>query len=139
MPLPDQPETQLSAPEIAGIFTIAEIDKFTFSDIEAKKKYYLMNLYTFGSQEAIEQLSNLYSVMLTMLEKYFGKDEITATKINEANFYDLKTAIDVLVNEGIDDKEPIRLICEIGYKIYNEFIKRLGVALPTARIDKRLN
>ena len=60
--------------DIRGVYTIADIDKWNLARIDNAKTTYLMNLSTFNEQEAGDQLENLLSTMLTIMEKYFPRD-----------------------------------------------------------------
>ena len=123
-------EEESTSQEIRSVYTLADIDKFTLSQIENGKTQFLVNLNTFSGYKAREQLQDLFSIMQTMLEKYFDKELIEKKTIDGYNFYELKKAINRSTHLS-----TMRKASEIGFTIYNQFLKQIGVEIPTARAD----
>jgi hypothetical protein len=111
----------------------------TFFTIENSKNAILLNLNNTNLTIVIEQLLDLFSLMSSMMEKYFSKETIAAQKISVDgigySFYDLIAIIPI----ARDNRILIRKICELAYTNYNIIIKPL-IALPTSRnnVKKKL-
>jgi hypothetical protein len=129
--------------DIRGVYTIADIDKWNLARIDNAKTTYLMNLSTFNEQEAGDQLENLLSTMLTIMEKYFPRDKIMNRTIHigavDLNFYELRREVsNIKQRKNLSNKkEYYKTIAESAFSIYNSYVKALGLELPTTKIKKK--
>jgi hypothetical protein len=121
---------------IQGVYNISEIDKFSIAKIEDVKNSFFLTFNTLKIDKIASQLQDLSSDMLQVIEKYYEPEDIaknTLTISDETyNFYDLKELISY---EDYMDRDTLRTIAEKLFFIYNQYIKQLGVELPTARIN----
>lgn len=125
-------------PKIEGIFSKDQIDTNAFYKIEEFKNTLLMDIDQLTPQERIDKLTNLFSLMETKLRKYFDddtiKDEKYHTEYGDYSFLEAQTTI-----SEATDLDTIRDICSIGFTCYERLMKKIGVAIPTIKKDKRKN
>jgi hypothetical protein len=90
----------------------------------------------YGTTELIDQLKDLLSVMRSMLEKYFSREEIASCDPTKgSNIYKLNALLNVL--DETDDKEIIRKIAELCFNVYNHFARLLNMALPVSKSNPK--
>jgi hypothetical protein len=120
-------DQEIQEGKVQGIYTLKDVDVFTFQEIEAAKNNLLVNLSKVSIGETIPQLQDLFSAMQTMLEKYFDVETIAKQRTNKLSFYDIKD--DITEAQSIED---LRESCEIAYTNYNIIMKPL-MSIPTTK------
>jgi hypothetical protein len=141
-----QTENRTTSDKSEGIYTISDIDKFTIARIENVKVNYTLNLTTLSSQEMIDQLDDLFSSMLVILEKYFSKEledyKITTGK-TEMNFYQIKHTVDGIRLMNIESLTTPMYLCrktaELGINVWDYFMRKLGVQIATKKLSQKKN
>jgi predicted house-cleaning noncanonical NTP pyrophosphatase (MazG superfamily) len=116
--------------ELKSVYTLADIDRFTIAQIEQGKAKFLSELNSYSEHRASESLQDLLSLMQTILEKYFTKETIEKKKIDGFDFYTIKRKI-----KGNVKISTVRRACELSFTIYNQFIKQIGVEIPTTTVN----
>lgn len=124
------------APEIKAAYPISEIDKFNLTRIESLKSALTISWSDLNVLEARQQLGNILSQMLDILDKYFG-DKASSPILNKftVNINGNKWTFPQLKNmvSEINDKDDLQFIKENCFSIYNHFARSLGNELPTLR------
>ena len=115
-----------------GIYTLADIDKFTISEISGAKTNFFNNFNNFSIDGNKKNLQTVFSVMLDILEKYFERQKIEDYKVNGFSFFDYKKSV-----MFAPDDIRLRKVAENGFMIYSHFIKLIGVEIPTIRLNKK--
>ena len=141
----EQPEQhEVSSQDVHGVYTLADIDTFTFGDIERSKNKILTELSGLELDTASLRLKDLFVLMRTMMEKYFDRDHIEKERVfvqgdasdhakTGYSFYEL---MDVVAKAHSMD--VLRRVVELAYIDYNKVMKPV-FSIPTVRTDAKKN
>lgn len=120
-------ETQHVEQEIRGVYTLTTADLTTINELEDERNYYVMNFDGMRSSERMASLENILSDMLIFMHGYKFNDWLKKQKIRGYDFYYVKDTL----NDTDGDIDLIREGYEIAFTIWKQFLKKLGVGLPT--------
>jgi hypothetical protein len=136
-----QQQTTANPVNVRPIYNMSDIEKENISAIEQGKTHFLLNLSAANFEAARDDLANISSLMIGLLEKYFTHDQIAAEtyifRDNDAtkaeNFYQIKDDVDFAMNIAV-----LRKYAEGLFHIYNKFAAQyLGVKIDIERINKK--
>ena len=122
-----QQDQSISQGEV-GIYTLTSSDLKAIDEIESMGRTYMMSIDEMGCEEAISQLSSLFSQMSIFMEKYGFSEYMRAAQFTGYTFDYVKNSI--AMTEG--EPDLLRRSCEIAFSCWESVFKRLGVGLPTS-------
>jgi hypothetical protein len=116
--------------ENKGIFTLTQSALETVGNLERARQNYSLTLNEQDEATRTETLKSLLNDMGEFMESYGFRDYLKNKFVDEYNFYDIES----LVDETEGDLDLIRAGSRIGFSIWGETIRQLGVGLPTFRV-----
>ena len=130
-------DTQADDIGIKAVFNKDDIDTQKLWQIDQAKQSYLMSLSDLDVKTAGAQLTDFLSTQLSLMAKYFNREEIEKEKVDvgilgKQTFYQLKALSETNYDDDIDS---IRLIAEKAFEIYDHFARIIGNELPMGKTD----
>lgn len=113
--------------ETRGVYTLTSADLETINELEQERNYYVMNFDGMSSSERMRHLENILSDMFIFMGGYKFQDWLRKTKVDGFTFLYVKENI----SETDGDEDYLRKGYEIAFTVWKQFLKILGVALPT--------
>ena len=110
-----------------GIYTLTSADLATIGAIEQMRLDYSMSLDEAGEDQRIEKLKSLLNDMKIFMQAYEYNNYLVRANEMGFSFMDVFNNLD----DTDGDVEFIRAGCDIAFTTWKNFLRRLGVGIPT--------